>query len=418
MTQTQTQTQTGTQIQAGAQIAQKEPAPEVAPAAGALPPAAPEELGLDPDRLEQLFALIEGHIAAGRYPGAQVAVARHGRLAAFRTFGRAQVDPDVAATDATLWLLYSQTKMLVSATLWQLVDRGALSFSDLVADHLPEFAAKGKGEITVHQLLSHQAGFPNARPGPEVWTDHQLLRRTVCDFALEWKPGTKVQYHGASAHWVAAVLIEALSGRDYRQVVRQDLLDPLGLGDLFVGVPAAAQGRCADMHVLRVSEGEERPVALDEARSAAFRAAGVPGGGGYGTAAALAAFYQMLAAGGALNGTRVLSPRVIAHATRNHTGDRVDDNTGATMNRGLGPVVRGRVPPHAAQYAPGQSRGMGTIAPPQTFGHGGAGSSFSWADPEAGLSFSYLSNCRAEDPFHSRRLDRLSNLVHAALVQP
>ena len=114
-------------------------------------------------------------------------------------------------------------------------------------------------------------------------------------------------------------------------------------------------------------------MALDEARSAAFRAAGVPGGGGYGTAAALAAFYQMLAAGGALNGTRVLSPRVIAHATRNHTGDRVDDNTGATMNRGLGPVVRGRVPPHAAQYAPGQSRGMGTIAPPATFGHGGAG---------------------------------------------
>ena len=132
---------------------------------GPLPPAAPEELGLDPARLEQLFALIEEHIADGRYPGAQVAVARHGRLAAFRTFGRAQVDPDAAATDATLWLLYSQTKMLISATLWQLVDRGALSFSDLVADHLPEFAAKGKGEITVHQLLSHQAGFPNARPG-------------------------------------------------------------------------------------------------------------------------------------------------------------------------------------------------------------------------------------------------------------
>jgi hypothetical protein len=79
---------------------------------------------------------------------AQVAVARHGRLAAFRTFGRAKVEPDAhEATDATLWLLYSQTKMLTSAALWQLVDRGALSFSDFVADHLPEFAANGKGEI-------------------------------------------------------------------------------------------------------------------------------------------------------------------------------------------------------------------------------------------------------------------------------
>ena len=130
-----------------------------------LPRATPEALGLDPARLEALYALIERHIADGRYPGAQVAIARHGRLAAYRSFGRAAVEPDVAAGDATLWLLYSQTKMITSAAVWQLVDQGALSFSDFVADHLPEFAAQGKGEITIHQLLTHQAGFPTARPG-------------------------------------------------------------------------------------------------------------------------------------------------------------------------------------------------------------------------------------------------------------
>ena len=385
-----------------------------APAAAVLPAAAPAELGLDPDRLEQLFALIERHIADGRYPGAQVAIARHGRLAAGRTFGRAHVSPDAAAGDDTLWLLYSQTKMITSAAVWQLVDAGALSFADLVSDHLPEFAARGKGEITVHQLLTHQAGFPNARPGPEVWSDHARLRRAVCDFALEWRPGTRVQYHGAAAHWVCAVLIEALTGRDYRRVIRQDLLDPLGLHDLYVGVPAEAQGRCADMHTLQ----DGLPVADASSSGADFRAAGVPGGGGYGTAAALAAFYQMLATGGTLNGVRALSPRVIAHATRNHTADRVDSTSGATMNRGLGPVIRGRVPPTAVNPSPGQTRGMGTIAPPATFGHGGAGSSYSWADPESGLSFSYVSNCRSDEPFHSRRLDRLSNLAHAALVAP
>jgi CubicO group peptidase (beta-lactamase class C family) len=380
-----------------------------------LPRSTPQAVGLDPARLEQLYALIERHIAEGRYPGAQVAIARHGRLAALRTFGRARVEPEAQdATDATLWLLYSQSKMITSAALWQLVDQGALSFSDFIADHLPEFAQGGKGEITVHQLLSHQAGFPNARPGPEVWSDHDLLRRSVCAFPLEWKPGTKVQYHGASAHWVAAVLIEALTGRDYRDVIRRDLLDPIGLTDLYVGVPAEAQARCADMHVLK----EGRQVANADEQSAEFRAAGIPGGGGYGTAAAMAAFYQMLVAGGAINGTRVLSPRVIAHVTRNHTGDRVDDNLGTTMSRGLGPVIRGLVPPLAAQPSPGQTRGMGTIAPPSTYGHGGAGSSYSWADPESGLSFAYLSNTRAEEPFHSRRLDRVSNLVHAALVEP
>jgi CubicO group peptidase (beta-lactamase class C family) len=126
----------------------------------------------------------------------------------------------------------------------------------------------------------------------------------------------------------------------------------------------------------------------------------------------MAAFYQMLAAGGALNGARVLSPRVVRYATRNHTDGRVDGATGLSMNRGLGPSVRGTV------AAGAQIRGLGTIAPPGTFGHGGAGSSHSWADPESGLSFSYLSNARLEDPFHSQRSDRVSNLVHAALVEP
>ena len=376
--------------------------------------ATPAGVGLDDGRLQRLYELIERHIAEDRYPGAQIAIARHGRLAAFRSFGSARVDPSVAATDATLWLLYSQSKMIVSAAIWQLVDDGALSFSDFIADHLPEFAANGKGEITIHHLLTHQAGFPNARSSSEVWSDHELLRRRVCEFALEWRPGTKVQYHGASAHWVAAVLIEALTGKDYRVAIRERLLDPLGLTDLYIGVPTEQQWRCASMHVVR----EGRQIADAESDEAAFRAAGTPGGGGYASAAAMAAFYQMLVAGGTLNGVRVLSPRVIEHATRNHTGDRVDDNLGTEMHRGLGPVIRGLVPVNDPAPHPGQTRGLGTIAPPRTFGHGGAGSSYSWADPDSGLSFTYLSNTRAEEPFHSRRLDRVSNLVHAALVEP
>ncbi|HZR01165.1 MAG TPA: serine hydrolase domain-containing protein [Chloroflexota bacterium] len=371
--------------------------------ADVLPRSEPASLGLDPARLEQLYAVVEGHIAAGRYPGAQIAIARHGRLGAFRTFGEAKIG--APATDDTLWLLFSQTKMITAAALWQLVDQGALSFADRVADHIPEFARHGKGEVTVYQLLTHQGGFPNARPGPEVWDDHARLREAVCDFTLEWTPGSQTVYHGASAHWVAAVLIETLTGRDYRDVIRRDLLDPLGLGDVFVGVPEEAQARCADMHELR----DGRMVAAESSTSPAFRAAGVPGGGGYATAAGMAAFYQMLLGGGSLNGVRVLSPRVVQFATRNHSGDRPDTNTGIVQSRGMTPATKG------AGVMP---RAMGSIAPQGTFGHGGAGSSYSWGDPESGLSFTYLSNARLEDPWHTRRLDQLSTLVHAALVEP
>ncbi len=139
-----------------------------------------------------------------------------------------------------------------------------------------------------------------------------------------------------------------------------------------------------------------------------WRAAGVPGAGGYATAAAMAAFYQLLVGEGALNGTRVLSPRVVQLATRNHTGERLDELQGVAMHRGLGVYVRG---------TEGGNRALGTLAAPRTFGHGGAGSSQSWADPDSGLSFTYLSNLR-HGAWHDQRMDKLSNLVHAALIEP
>ena len=371
-----------------------------------LPGAAPAALGLDPDRLERLYAAVEAQIADGRYPGAQLAIARHGKLAAFRTFGRARVEPATPATDRTLWLLFSQTKPVVGAAVWQLVDQGALSFADRVADHIPEFARHGKGLVTVQQVITHQGGFPDATVSPAAWADHERLRAEVCDFPLQWEPGTRMKYHGLSAHWVLAALIEAITGRDYRDVIRRDLLDPLGLDDLRVGVPAELQDRCADM--LAPGDGGDATIGTESVNAPAFRAAGVPGGGGYATAAAMAAFYQMLLGEGQLNGVRVLSPRVVQLATRNHTGERIDELQGVAMHRGLGVYVRG---------TEGGSRALGTLAPPRTFGHGGAGSSQSWADPDSGLSFTYLSNVR-HGPWHDQRMDRLSNLVHAALVAP
>jgi CubicO group peptidase (beta-lactamase class C family) len=72
--------------------------------------------------------------------------------------------------------------------------------------------------------------------------------------------------------------------------------------------------------------------------------------------------------------------------------------------------------PAALGLDPARLARLCTITPPATLGHGGAGSSSSWGDPESGLSFSYLSNARLADPWHSRRLDQVSTLVHAALI--
>jgi CubicO group peptidase (beta-lactamase class C family) len=365
-----------------------------------------EALGLASEPLERLNETITRHITEGRYPGAQIAIARHGKLGVFRTFGEARLDPHrVLAGDDTLWLLYSNTKVLTASALWVLAERGALRFTDTVATHLPGFETDGKGTITFIQLLTHQGGFPNADVPCEAWEDHELLRRRVCEFQLEWAPGSRVHYHSRAAHWVAATVIEALTKTDYRTFIRDAVVGPLGLGnEIFVGVPDAQQQRAADIH--EPSPDGTRQVKRAEENNAAFRKAGTPAGGGYATARAMAAFYQMMLAGGRLNGVRLLSPRLIQYVTRNFTGDRVDSYMGMPMHRGLGPHLRGTTP---------TIRGLGSFASPRTFGHGGVGSSYCWGDPDSGVSFAYLTNGRVPDPWHSERLDIISNFVHTGI---
>src|SRR5262245_12044151 len=112
-----------------------------------LEPATVEALGLDPQPLARPRELITAHIAEARSPAAQIAVARHGRLGLSWTIGDARLDPQrVAARDDTLWLLYSNTKVLTACAVWILADRGALAFTDRVADHVPGFEANGKGD--------------------------------------------------------------------------------------------------------------------------------------------------------------------------------------------------------------------------------------------------------------------------------
>ncbi len=372
-----------------------------------LPTAEPAALGLDANKLNQLCARIESDIAKGLHPGAEVAVARHGKLALARSFGEARVGSHrMAAEDRTLFLLYSNTKVITAAAIWLLAEEGALRYGDRVADHVAGFEKHHKGEITIIQLLTHQGGFPSSAVTPEAWSDHDLLRRQVCDFQLEWVPGSRVHYHPSAAHWTASVLIEALTGKDFRTFVHDRIVTPLGLSDeIMVGVPEASQTRCAEMYD---PDSKGSMVPRQPECSPAHRAAGVPGGGGYATARGMAAFYQALGNGGRLGDVRLLSPRTIEYVTRNFTGDRADMNNGFPPHRGLGPSTRGLSE---------TSRGLGTLAHPRTFGHGGAGSSYCWADPVSGVSFAFLSNARLTNEAHDLRTEVLSNFVHAAIVE-
>ncbi len=364
-----------------------------------LPQGDAAELGISTSRLAHLDALINQHITDGRYKGAQIALARHGKLVMFKSFGTTGWPSGEKVSERSLFTMMSQTKVFTSAALWTLVEDGKVSFMDRIADHLPEFASRGKGALTLNDVMTHRGGMPSSDVTKATWTDHALMRKEVCDFSLEWTPGTKLQYHGKSAHLIQGMVIEAVTGQDYRDVIRERITEPLGIADdVYVGVPDEEDARCT--------------FTGNRDNSRENRAAGLPSGGGFGNARGIAAFYQMLLGNGRLKGgklgdVRMFSPRLIAYVARNHTGEMPDAAmTNIPMHRGLGPHVRGES---------NSIRGLGTIGTPTTFGHGGAGSSYSWADPESGVSFTYMTNEVIPDPWHSLRLDRVSNIVHAAI---
>ena len=329
-------------------------------------------LGFDSTQISKLEQMILKHIDERRYPGAQFALARHGKLAAFRSYGHARTEPAPIPTGPdTLFLLFSNTKVLVSSAVWLLVEDGIISLSDPVAEYMPAFAANGKESVTVQQVMTHQGGFPSSNITRAAWADHALMREQVCAFELEWPAGSRLHYHPRSAHYVLAMLIEAVTGRDYRDVIRERMIEP-----------------------------------VEEKNTAGFREAGLPFGGSFGTARAQVAFYQMLIQSGRLNGTRILSPRMVAYLTTDFTGDRIDGNHDREMHRALGPHKRG-TGGHACIF--------GSLASPLTVGHGGIGTNVCWGDPSSGVSFAYLSNEIQPNDWSSSRFDRVSNIIHAAI---
>src|SRR5262245_51303917 len=156
----------------------------------------PESLGIDSAKLEALFERAEREVRDGLLPSVQIAVARQGKIAAMRTFGRVtHQGHEAAATNETLYVIFSATKAITSAAAWLLVETGELELERRVADYIPEFASNGKDVITVEQLFTHTCGFPYAPFRPLEWSDRNARLARFAQWRLNWAPGTRFEYH-------------------------------------------------------------------------------------------------------------------------------------------------------------------------------------------------------------------------------
>lgn len=351
--------------------------------------AKPQDVGVLPDKLDELLTRARKEVDEGLLPACQVALAKDGKLVAFETFGD--------ATPQTRFVIFSATKAWVASTFWQLLLDGSLKLDQRVAEVVPEFGTNGKDVITIEQVMLHTSGFPRQMMNPLRWGDREARLRTFGRWTLDWEPGTAFEYHPTSAHWVLAELIEQVTGQDFRDVVRTRVVEPLGLPSFVLGGKAAQEADVAP--VTQVGEPmtpdeleafigirelpvtEVTPEATSSLSRMPAREVGIPGGGGLATAADIALFYQALMHDPA----RLWGEEFLADATGRVRNNLPDILFRTPASRGLGVVIGG-------DDGLGHLRGFGRTNSPRVFGHGGAGGQIAWADPATGLSFGYVTN--------------------------
>ncbi|HXU22587.1 MAG TPA: serine hydrolase domain-containing protein, partial [Tepidiformaceae bacterium] len=310
----------------------------------------PEDIGIDSEKLEAVFARAKRDVDDGVLPSAQVAVARQGKLAGVRTYGAARHgETEVPATNDTLYTIFSSTKAIIASAVWTLFEDGLLKLDERVCEIIPEFGTNGKDVITVEQTMLHIGGFPMAPFGALDWDNRERRLERFSKWRLNWEPGSQFVYHATSAHWVLAEIIERRTGKDFRAYVRERILDPMGLTDFYVGLPEGENSRVADVYHVEPPVpppggwGEVTPDAILSFNRPEVRAVGVPGGGGITTAAGLAMFYQPLINGGATaDGTRIMKAETIDWATQVRTKDfHREQILDYPINRALAVVVAG-----------------------------------------------------------------------------
>jgi CubicO group peptidase (beta-lactamase class C family) len=333
-------------------------------------------------------------VLEGRLPACALAVAHENRIVLTRAFG--------AADTSTPFVLMSASKTVVDSAMWLLLADGRLSLDDHIADHIPEFATNGKDRVTIEHLMTHTGGFPAAPIDWPEWADREYRLKAFASWTLDSEPGSRFEYHPSSGSWVIAELIERASGVDYRNFLREHVLERLDLADaVTLGAPIEQQHRVPDpVFVLPEETVQQLPKPMFNPdgtvtvpaglATAEGRAVGFPGAGVVTTAEGIALLYQaFLHNPGNLWDPELLSDvtsRIRVFQPDDH-GIRVHGEPGAPALRTLSMVIAGDLGTRN-----GARDFFGDTVSEQAFGHLGLGGNLAWADPASGLSFCYLTN--------------------------
>jgi CubicO group peptidase (beta-lactamase class C family) len=336
-----------------------------------------------PDRFAAVAPRLQGFAERGEIAGAVALVATHDRVLYLNAVGKSDlVSGRRMQADDIFWIA-SMSKPITAVCVAILADEGKLRFDDALAKYLPEFGDVRVNEngqlvspvhpITLREVLTHTSGLGDMMDREP----HLTLAETAAKFArqpLRFQPGSRWGYSTAGIDTLGRV-VEVVSGMAFAEFLQSRVLDPLGMKDTSFWIARDQLPRWARPYRWNAQTNSLQDTTIPYMYGSAVTDRERPplgGAGLFSTAADIARFYQMMLNHGTLNGRRILKPETAAEMTRKQTG-----GLGARpgMPWGLGFCV---------VEDPSKLPGNGVLSP-DSFGHGGAFSTQSWADPKKDL---------------------------------
>jgi CubicO group peptidase (beta-lactamase class C family) len=357
----------------------------------------PRAGGLSKAKVERIWRAATDLYRSGVHPALQLCLRRNGEVVLDRAVGHARGngprDPEDAArvpvaTDSP-FCVYSTSKAVTALVVHMLDERGALSISDPVADHIPEFARHGKEGITIGHVLAHRAGIPKL-PSDALDLANvdrgEYLVELISDVRPSSAPGRLLAYHAVSGGFILGEVVSRVTGKDIRQVLTEEILEPLRFRWMSYGVRPEDTGEVGLSYVTGppilpplstiVTRALGQPVdkVVEASNDPRFLTAIVPSANVITSANELSRFFEIFRRGGELDGVRVMEPETLRRALVEQSHLEVDFSLVFPTRFSYGLMLGARL---VSLY------GRDTQ---QAFGHLGLINIMGWADPERGLS--------------------------------
>jgi CubicO group peptidase (beta-lactamase class C family) len=380
--------------------------------------------GLVEPGFEGIRDAFAGNFAAGREVGAALCVHVDGHKVVDLCGGSFDVEGSRAYGPDALQLVFSSTKGATAVCANLLAQRGLVDLDAPVAQYWPEFAQAGKKSVPVRYLLTHQAAVPalDATLTPEeVWKWDPVIDALAAQTPF-WEPGTAHGYHALTYGYLVGEVVRRVTGRSIGTFFADEVAAPLGL-EFYIGLPDELEPRVSPVvaaPIAGAAQGTSGYASTLLARALnmgrAFRdrewmnrrewhAAEVPGGAGITNATSLSRLYAGLI--GAVEGGPagpLLTPAQVERARTAQTfgADQVFLSVGLPLEQKIG----------LGFWRSSPVTGWGGDG---AFGHGGAGGSYGFADPEHGLAVGYVMNKMAEGVLLDPRAPAIVKAVYGAI---